>query len=92
VSRKTLDNTFRRRAAIILVNNFQFNKQKSNGVEQGGQMDSRDCGQEGDNAIAKGLRDKERRPVPDLVSRDRDVVLVRRIFSSGKPQGVGNLE
>jgi hypothetical protein len=30
--------------------------------------------------------------VPDLVSRDRDVVLVRRIFSSGKPQGVGNLE
>ncbi len=30
--------------------------------------------------------------VPDLVSRDRDVVLVRRIFSSGKPRGVGNLE
>jgi hypothetical protein len=30
--------------------------------------------------------------VPDLVSRDRDVVLVRRILSSGKPQGVGNLE
>ncbi len=30
--------------------------------------------------------------VPDLVSRIRDVVLVRRIFSSGKPQGVGNLE
>jgi hypothetical protein len=30
--------------------------------------------------------------VPDLVSRNRDVVLVRRIFSSGKPRGVGNLE
>jgi hypothetical protein len=30
--------------------------------------------------------------VPDLASRDRDVVLVRRIFSSGKPRGVGNLE
>ncbi len=30
--------------------------------------------------------------VPDLASRIRDVVLVRRIFSSGKPQGVGNLE
>jgi hypothetical protein len=30
--------------------------------------------------------------VPDLVSQIRDVVLVRRIFSSGKPQGVGNLE
>ncbi len=25
--------------------------------------------------------------VPDLVSRNRDVVLVRRIFSSGKPRG-----
>jgi hypothetical protein len=30
--------------------------------------------------------------VPDLVSQNRDVVLVRRIFSSGKPRGVGNLE
>jgi hypothetical protein len=30
--------------------------------------------------------------VPDLVSWIRDVVLVRRIFSSEKPQGVGNLE
>jgi hypothetical protein len=30
--------------------------------------------------------------VPDLGSRDHDVVLVRRIISSGKPQGVGNLE
>ncbi len=30
--------------------------------------------------------------VPDLASRIRDVVLVRRIFSSGKPRGVGNLE
>ncbi len=30
--------------------------------------------------------------VPDLVSRNRDVVLVRRIFSSGKPWGVRNLE
>ncbi len=30
--------------------------------------------------------------VPDLVSRIRDVVLVRRISSSGKPQGVGILE
>ncbi len=30
--------------------------------------------------------------VPDLVSRIRDVVLVRLIFSPGKPQGVGNLE
>jgi hypothetical protein len=30
--------------------------------------------------------------VPDLASRDHDVVLVRRIFSSGKPGGVGNLE
>jgi hypothetical protein len=30
--------------------------------------------------------------VPDLVSRIRDVVLVRRIFSSGKPQRVGILE
>jgi hypothetical protein len=30
--------------------------------------------------------------VPDLVSRIRDVILVRRIFSSGKPQGVGILE
>ncbi len=32
------------------------------------------------------------RPVPDLASRIRDVVLVRHIFSSGKPRGVGNLE
>ncbi len=30
--------------------------------------------------------------VLDLVSQIRDVVLVRRIFSSGKPQGVGILE
>ncbi len=30
--------------------------------------------------------------VPDLASRICDVVLVRRIFSSGKPQGVRNLE
>jgi hypothetical protein len=30
--------------------------------------------------------------VPDLASRIRDVVLVRRIFSSGKPHGVVNLE
>ncbi len=30
--------------------------------------------------------------VPDLVSRIRDVVLVRRIFSSVKPQGVGILD
>jgi hypothetical protein len=30
--------------------------------------------------------------VPDLGSRIRDVVLVRRIFSPGKPQGVGILE
>jgi hypothetical protein len=30
--------------------------------------------------------------VPDLVSQIRDVVLVRRIFSSGKPWGVRNLE
>ncbi len=30
--------------------------------------------------------------VPDLASRIRDVVLVRRIFSSGKPRGGGNLE
>jgi hypothetical protein len=30
--------------------------------------------------------------VPDLASRIRDVVLVRRIFNLGKPQGVGNLE
>jgi hypothetical protein len=30
--------------------------------------------------------------VPDLGSRIRDVILVRRIFSSGKPQGVGILE
>jgi hypothetical protein len=30
--------------------------------------------------------------VPDLGSRDRDVVLVRRTISSGKPRGVGNLE
>ncbi len=30
--------------------------------------------------------------VPYLASRIRDVVLVRHIFSSGKPQGVGNLE
>ncbi len=30
--------------------------------------------------------------VPDLASRNRDVVLVRRIFSPGKPRGVGNLE
>jgi hypothetical protein len=28
----------------------------------------------------------------DLGSRDRDVVLVRRTISSGKPEGVGNLE
>jgi hypothetical protein len=27
--------------------------------------------------------------VPDLASRIRDVVLIRRIFSSGKPRGVG---
>ncbi len=30
--------------------------------------------------------------VPDLGSRIRDVVLVRRMFGSGKPQGVGILE
>jgi hypothetical protein len=30
--------------------------------------------------------------VPDLASRIRDVVLVRCIFSSGKPRGVGKLE
>ncbi len=30
--------------------------------------------------------------VLDLGSRDRDVVLVRRTISSGKPRGVGNLE
>ncbi len=30
--------------------------------------------------------------VLDLVSQIRDVVLVRRTFSSGKPQGVGILE
>ncbi len=30
--------------------------------------------------------------VPDLVRRIRDVVLVRRIFSPGKPQEVRNLE
>jgi hypothetical protein len=30
--------------------------------------------------------------VLDLVSQVRDVVLVRCIFSSGKPQGVGILE
>ncbi len=30
--------------------------------------------------------------VPDLVSRIRDVVLVRRIISSGKTHGVGILE
>ncbi len=32
------------------------------------------------------------RDVPDLGSRIRDVVLVRCIFGSGKPQGVGILE
>jgi hypothetical protein len=31
-------------------------------------------------------------PVPDLVSRFHGFVSVRRIFSSGKPQGVGILE
>ncbi len=30
--------------------------------------------------------------VPNLGSRDRDVVVVRRTISSGKPRGVGNLE
>ncbi len=30
------------------------------------------------------------RPVPDHASRIRDVVLVRRIFSSGNPRGSGN--
>jgi hypothetical protein len=30
--------------------------------------------------------------VPDHASRIRDVILVRRIFISRKPQGVGNLE
>jgi hypothetical protein len=30
--------------------------------------------------------------VPDHGSRDRDVVLVRRTISLGKPRGVGNLE
>ncbi len=30
--------------------------------------------------------------VPDLASRIRDVVSVRRIFSPGKPRGVGSLE
>jgi hypothetical protein len=30
--------------------------------------------------------------VPDLGSRDRDVVLVRRTISSGKPRGVKKLE
>ncbi len=35
---------------------------------------------------------KNEQLVPDLGSRDRDVVLVRRTISSGKPQGVRNLE
>jgi hypothetical protein len=30
--------------------------------------------------------------VPDLGSRDHDVVLVRRTISPGKPRGFGNLE
>ncbi len=30
--------------------------------------------------------------VPDLASRDRDVVLVRRTIHLGKPRGVGKLE
>jgi hypothetical protein len=30
--------------------------------------------------------------VPDLGSRDRDVVLVRRTICTGKPRGVRNLE
>ncbi len=30
--------------------------------------------------------------VPDHGSQDRDVVLVRRTISLGKPRGVGNLE
>ncbi len=30
--------------------------------------------------------------VPDLGSRDRDVVIVRRTISPGKPRGVRNLE
>ncbi len=29
--------------------------------------------------------------VPDHASRIRDVVLVRRVFSSGNPRGAGNL-
>jgi hypothetical protein len=35
---------------------------------------------------------REEGGVPDLGSRIRDVVLVRRKFNSGKPQGVGILE
>ncbi len=30
--------------------------------------------------------------VPDLGSRDRNVVFVRRTISSGNPRGFGNLE
>jgi hypothetical protein len=47
--------------------------------------------------VVNPIRASQPRPkgvlnVPDLGSRDRNVVLVRRILSSGKPQGVGNLE
>jgi hypothetical protein len=35
---------------------------------------------------------KKRVTVLDLVSQIRDVILVRRTFSSGKPQGIGILE
>ncbi len=42
--------------------------------------------------LSLGQKLIETEPVPDLGSRINDVVLVRRIFSSGKPQGVGILE
>jgi hypothetical protein len=37
-------------------------------------------------------KNKNKQTVLDLVSQIRDVVLVRRTFSSGRPQGVGILE
>ncbi len=42
--------------------------------------------------VIKLLRCHSFNIILDLASRIRDVVLVRRIFSLEKPQGVGNLE
>ncbi len=44
------------------------------------------------DSLCTSMKKVRRGNVPDLVSRDRDVVLVRRTIHLGKPRGVGKLE